>query len=73
MVTFVLTLMVTLLGTLIVTPMVTLIGTLAVGKTYSNSRLRVRIGGTCGDLNPLNKVRFERTRGLRRVPFKGSP
>ena len=32
MVTFVLTLMVTLLGTLIVTPMVTLIGTLAVGK-----------------------------------------
>ena len=33
----------------------------------------VRITGTLGDIDPLNKVPFQRAKSrLRRVPFKGS-
>ena len=45
-----------------------------IGIGASSMGIRVRIGWTLGDIDPLNKVPFKRAiSGFRRVPFKASP
>ena len=64
--------MVTLTGT----PILALTGTLVVhltGTLIGNNIVGIRSRGTLGDIDPLNKVSFQRTRTGVKSPLRGLP